>query len=399
MMADNKTNERKASAKKRSRSKALKFNNSILKLLAVIVVILVLVVLAAAKVGNITIASITDSVRASFAGLSSGDGYPFAISSSNISDMSITNSDIVLVYDDALRIVDSTAKVISEINHSYSHPVADCNSSRILLYDIGGKSFRVQSKTRKLYENDLDYMILTAAIGKEGSVAVASRTSGAESMLTVYDSKNKETFKWKCSKEQIVACDVSDNGKLYACAVMSVDNGSVYSKLYIFKKNSDKAYATFEYPNSAVARIDFLSNETLMVLGNDFCQIIKGDKVKEDIDVSVNTPSMLYISENNTAMLVLSKYSSTTEKIVQVYDKTGKKIYDFEVNGLVKAISTDGKYTAVLTDKNVLIYNRKGEMCGNHKVSTDASDVIVSSRFTYVYFTDKIEQYSSIKKD
>ncbi len=398
-MADNKKNERKASAKKRNRSRLLKFNSRIFKIIAVIVVLVVLIVIAAAKVGNITIASVGDSVQASVSGLSSGDGYPYAIQNSDVSDMSITNSDIVLVYDDAVRIIDSTAKNISEISHSYSHPIVDCNSSRILLYDIGGKSFRLQSKTRVLYENTLDHMILTGAIGKDGSVAIASRTSGAESMLTVYDSRNREVFKWECSKEQIVACDVSDNGKTYACAVMSVDNGSIYSKLYLFKKNSSEAYASFEYTDSAIAKIDFLSNESLMVLGNDFCQVIKGNELKEDINVSINTPSMLYISENNTAMLVLSKYSSTTEKIVEVYDKAGNKLYDFDVNGIIKAISTDGKFATVLTDKNVLIYNRKGELCADYDVSSDASDVIVSSRYTYIYFADKIEQYSSIKKD
>ena len=398
-MAEKKTNERRKSASKRARQRSLRINNRIFKIAAVIVVILVLVILAFAKVGNITLSSVTDSVHTAFSGLGSGDGYPREISGGDITDTDITSSDLILVYDDAVRILDSTAKSISEISHTYKHPVADCKSGRVLLFDIGGKDFRVQSKTRVLHEKTLDYMILTGALGKDGSVAVATRTNGAESMLTVFDPKNREVFKWECSKEQIVACDVSDSGKLFACAVLSVDNGSVYSKLYLFKKNSDKAYASFDYPDSAIANVEFLANDTLMVTGNDICQIIKGEEIKEKIDVSVNTPSMLYISENNTAVLVLSKYSSTTEKIVEVYDKSGRQLFETGVSGIIKSISTDGKYTAVLTDKKVYIYNRKGEICGSHKVNTDASDVIVSSRYTYVYFTDKIEQYSSVEKD
>ena len=65
----------------------------------------------------------------------------------------------------------------------------------------------------------------------------------------------------------------------------------------------------------------FLSNETLFVFGNNICEVVKGDKVKEKIDVTVNTPYKLYISDNNTAVLVLSKYSSTTQKIIKVNPK------------------------------------------------------------------------------
>ena len=37
----------------------------------------------------------------------------------------------------------------------------------------------------------------------------------------------------------------------------------------------------------AIANVKFLSNETVMVMGNNVCEIIKGDEVKEKIDVYV----------------------------------------------------------------------------------------------------------------
>ena len=233
-------------------------------------------------------------------------------------------------------------------------------------------------------------------MGKDGTVAIASRTSDAQSMLTVYDSNEEEIFVWKCAKENIISCDVSDNGKLYAVSVLGVDNGSVYSKVYIFNKRDTEPKATFEYKDSAVSSVQFLSNETLFVFGNNICQVIKGEKVKENIDVSVNTPYKLYISDNNTAVVVLSKYSSTTQKIIKVYNKSGSELFTQEIDGLIKSVSTDGKYTAVLTDENVQIYNTKGKLTGSAVVNTDAEKVMVSGRNTYVYSADKIEQFSSV---
>lgn len=389
--------QRRKTSKKGLTIKASTANR--IKIFAVILVILLLVSIAAAKVGGFTLSMVGDSLRTTFAKVGSGDGYPYSLSGMNVSDIAISNTDLCLLDDNSVRILDSTAKELSSIQHSFDHPVMQSNSGRVLVYDIGDKNFRIQSKTRVLFEKQTDYMILTASLGRDGSVAVATRANGAESMLTVYDKNHKETFKWACAKEHIVSCDVSDNGRLFAVAVLGVNNGSVYSKVYIFEKRKEEAKASFEYKDTALTSVQFLSNETVMVLGNNLCQIIKGDEVKEKIDVSVNTPSRLYISDNNTAVLVLSKYSSTTQKIVKVYSKSGSERFTTEVNGIVKSVATDGKYVAVLTDSQVCIYNMKGELCGKSDVNSDASDVAIYSRHTYVFSSESIAEYSSVKEN
>ena len=372
-------------------------NAKTLKLLAIILVVLLLIILAAGQFGGVTFSTIGDQIRTSIAGFGSGDGYPYRMNGVEISDAGVTNSDLMLVYDDTVKVLDSTAKELSNLNHDYDHPVLSSNSGRALIFDEGAKKFRVQSKTKVLYEKELEYMILTGAMGKDGTVAIGSSTKDAQSMLTVYNTKAEEIFVWKCAKENIISCDVSDNGKYFAVTVLGVNNGSVYSKVHIFNKNDEEPKATFEYVDSAVSSVQFLSNETLFVFGNNICEVIKGDKVKEKIDVSVNTPYMLYISDNNTAVLVLSKYSSTTQKIIKVFNKSGSELFTQEINGLIKSVSTDGKYTGVLTDEQVQIYNnRNGKLCGSADVNTDAEKVMISGRNTYVYSVDKIDKYSSV---
>lgn len=376
-----------------------KKNARTIKLVAVIVVVLLLIILAAAQFGGVTFSTINDNIRTAIAGIGSGEGYPYRMNGVEIWDADITSSDLILVYDDTVKVLDSTAKELSNSPHTYDHPVMSSNSGRALIYDVGAKTFRVQAKTRVLYEKELPYMILTGAMGKDGTVAIGSRAKDAQSMLTVYNTKAEELFVWKCAKENIISCDVSDNGKLFAVTVLGVDNGSVYSKVYIFSKQSEEPKATFEYLDSAVSSVQFLSNETLFVFGNNVCEVIKGDEVKEKIDVSVNTPYKLYISDNNTAVVVLSKYSSTTQKIIKVYDKSGSELFTQEINGMVKSVSTDGKYVGVLTDEKVWIYNRKGEQIGVADVNTDAEKVMVAGRNTYVYSVDRIEKFSSVSNN
>lgn len=393
-----KKSKAKRTDKKGGLAVSLKTANKI-KLISVILVILILVSIAAAQISGVTFSMIQEGFRTMLAKIGSGNGFPYSLSGVSATDLLSAGSDLVLVDDSGVRVIDSTAKEISNLEHSFDHPIAESSGSRILLYDIGANQFRIQSKTRILFEKKTDYLILTAALGKDGSCAVATRADGAESMLTVYDKNHKEAFRWACAKEHIVSCDVSDNGKKYVAAVLGVDNGSVYSKVYVFEKNSTEPYASFEYKDSALTQVKFLDGDRLLVFGNNVCEIIDGKTVSEKIDVSVNTPSRLFVSDNNTAVLVLSKYSSTTQKIVKVYNKSGEEMFSAEVTGIVKSVSTDGKYTAVLTDSQVCIYNMKGEMTGKADITSDPIDVVVYSKHTYVFESEGIFEYSSVKTD
>lgn len=364
---------------------------------AAVLVVLILIIIAAAQVGGITFSTVGDYFSALISGMGSGEGYPYSISGAGVLGASATNSDPVLVFEDSVKVLNATAKEVSSLAHTYDHPVISSNSGRVLLYDEGGKKFRVQSKTRVLYEKNTDYIILTAAMGKDGSAAVATKADGAESMLTVYGSNREQVFAWKCSKENIVSCDVSDNGKSYAVSVIGVENGSVYSKVYIFNKKDSAPERELTYKGSAVSSVQFLSNETLFVMGNNVCEIVNDSGEVTKIDISVNTPYKLFISDNNTAVLVLSKYSGTTQKIIKVYDKSGRELYSKDIDGLVKSVSTDGKYVAVLTDSEVQIFNRKGESCGGAKINSDAEKVLVCARNTYIYSPDRIDRFSSVE--
>lgn len=395
-------NQKKKKAKKPIKlNKILKKGISVksvktLKLLAIVLVVLLLILIAAAQFGGVTLSTVSDYFASAMAKLGTGDGYPYSVNGTEIDDVGLTNSDLVLVYDSNVKVLNSTAKEISNIAHDYDYPVISANSGRILLFDEGAKKFRVQSKTRVLYEKEMSHIILTGEMGKDGTVAIATRADNAESMLTVFDSNREEVFVWKCAKEHIISCDVSDNGRNYVVAVLGVDNGSVYTKVHIFDKKKTEPIATFEYNDTAVSSVKYLSNETVIVMGNNICEIIKGVEVKEKIDVSVNTTYQLFISDNNSAVLVLSKYSSTTQKIIKVYNKSGKELFTQEIDGMVKSVSTDGKYVSVLTNSDVQNFTMRGKPCGSAEVNADAEKVLVSSRNTYVYSSDAITLYSTV---
>ena len=102
-----------------------------MKLLAIILVVLLLVIIAAAQFGGVTFSTIGDSIRTSLAGIGSGEGYPYSINGVEISGAGMTNSDLVLVYDDTVKVLDSTAK---ELSIYYVNPTSKNRTNKVKIY-------------------------------------------------------------------------------------------------------------------------------------------------------------------------------------------------------------------------------------------------------------------------
>lgn len=159
-----KDGERKASARKKN--KGQEHIVKLIKSVSTVLVILILLFIMADKFGNITFSSVGDYISSAVSGTKRGDGYPYLFDSLQVKDVKAIGSDLILINDSSTVVLDSTARKVSEIQHTYSSPLCYGNSGRVLLADIGGNAFKIMSKTKTLYEGTTDKKIISAAIGK-----------------------------------------------------------------------------------------------------------------------------------------------------------------------------------------------------------------------------------------
>ena len=179
--------------------------------------------------------------------------------------------------DDATFVLDNTARKLGYTQHAFSNPVAYSAGGRVLLLDVGETSLRVLSKTKVLYEENFPHKLLTGAIGKDGTVAIASRGASSQSMLTVYNKNHKEVFVWNCAAENIIAVAVSDNGKRAAVSAVGAENGELYCKVHIFDFSYSEPIASFTYADT-VSGVQFLSGNRLLVYGKNVFILVDCEK-------------------------------------------------------------------------------------------------------------------------
>lgn len=397
-----KKNNTKKTNKKNKRFDVSKINHDglmpLLKVILVVMVVLILLFVAADRFGNITFSSIGDYFTGIVSGAKSGDGYPYYFESSSPDNVIKINSDLLVVKSDETFVLDSTAKKLSEINHSYSVPVAQTKNGRAVVFDVGGYNYRVVSKTKMLYEKTLDSKIITASLGTDGSVALGLRGEGAMSRLVVYNRSQKVVYDWSCAKESIISTAVSDNGRRAAISIVGAENGELYSKVLVFDFDYAEPIEEYDYKEQIVSNVVFIDGNKLMVSGEKVLSFIKSKDKKEDIDLSLNTLSHIYTDSSKMTVAVFSKYGSSSVKILRGYSKSGKELFSTEINSNVRDVSCEGGYISVLTDRQLLSFNKKGKQVGSAEVSSDGISCFTNGSSTYVLTTGSIDKYKTFGK-
>ena len=218
------------------------------------------------------------------------------------------------------------------------------------------------------------------------------------SRLLVYNRNQKVVYDWSCAKENIISTAVSDNGKYAAISIIGAQNGELYSKVLVFDFDYSEPIAEYDYGEKIVSKVRFLKGKKLVASGEKVLSFIKNEKDKEDVDLSLNTLSCIYTDSSNMTVAVFSKYGSSSVKILRGYSKNGKEMFSTEINSNVRDVSCADGYISVLTDRQLLSFNKRGKQVGSAEVSSDGISCYTNGSSTYVLTTGAINKYRTFGK-
>ncbi|MEG0898529.1 MAG: DUF5711 family protein [Oscillospiraceae bacterium] len=388
---------KKSSPKKSSAKQIAKSGSRVIaRTIAIVVVVLLLLFVATETFGVGTLSSISDSMKSFVSSLSRGDGYPYRISSSSVKDIDMIASNLFLLTDTSTISLDSTAKEVAKINHTYAQPAMSISDGRAVIYDRGGYRYMVQSRTEKLYSRETKEKIITCDIGKSGNVAVATLQKDSTGLITVYSSNlSKTQFKWACYSDNIVDIAISDNGKYMAVATIGASDGEVLSKVYVFDFEYSKAVAVFKYAGTSMFDVEFSSRDTVVAMGDNLKSVIKNKTEKQkDIKFGTSTLMRYSMAPNGNSAILLSEYGSTNLNILKAYDKAGNELFSNKFENTVKKIYCNEKSVSVLFENKVVVYNMDGEDKKTINSKNDGITVLTHGKYVYIYAIGEIRQYS-----
>lgn len=348
--------------KKRSRKAFLK--RLLMLLLAIAVVFAAVISIRYAE--TLDLQGFLSDLVASFG---SGGGFPVDFPGNTAHNMEQIGSDIAVLTDSSLYIYNGTAKQVRNVQHNYVNPVAKIAGNRVLLYDVSGYNFRIDSKSKTLYERKLDNKLIAADYASGGRYAILSEAQRYLSQLVVYEKDYTELFTWYSRDNYATGVDLTDDGRYAAVSALTTSGGMIRSSVIRFSVNSGEELFRAQFDDALICAVRQISKDRTCVVLDDRVSVLSADG-SASITYSFYGRTLLAyeIGSGGQVALLFAVDGSLEKTDLVVLDSDAAEIFSLSRLSGVQDFAFSGSQLLLCDSAGMRAFDRNGEtvfMCGS----------------------------------
>lgn len=200
-----------------------------------------------------------------------GNGYPVAISGSQVIAMQSLGSQTAVLTDTSLIVYNSAGAVLTDRHHTYGKPVLHTGGEYMLITESGGSRYSLSTRKEILYSGQTANTLRNASVDEDGRIVlVTGSTQSYMSEVLVVDRSGKELFHWYGADITAVDAAVSPGGKRVAVLGLSAQGGEMRSTLQLFPLAGKEAKAEYTYSGTGAMMVSLrcFNNGNLGVVGD-----------------------------------------------------------------------------------------------------------------------------------
>ncbi len=321
-------------------------------------------------------------------------GENFPVSLSGITPISITASghSLILLTDEE-EMFYSGSTTGHHFNHRFTNPVIKEVKGRVLTYDRGGYSYRIDSSNGLHLSDSTDDIILTATISDSKDYAIVTKAERYAGCVTVYNRSNDEVIKWYSAEEQVVDISIAPSGRYLAVLCAGFDNGILSSKVYVIdlKRKSFEAKSVINFDNSMPVAVDYKRNgEIHIVTDNSICIVSKNFENKRE--VNFNNSLRKYLFNGNRTYVITSATNSVSCTVMM----TDGEVENSEVLKLdLLDVSHNGRKIFILGKNQIKVLDRELFAIGTLKVKNDVYSIEAIGNHIYMLSGNMLDVMSA----
>lgn len=352
------------------------------------------------NINYLTPSKMKEHMSAVFANLGSGEGYPYKFSSNEVQAFFPFNSgDNVILTDNELIILNSSAKPVLNYKHSMSNPIAKYSKDRILLYDQGATKAVILNQSGQILSFPNDDKIICADISNSGKSVIATRDSFKKETVRVYSFSGKELMKWEKGSGYIIETAINAGGNSIAIGLVDTENAVQTLDVLSFNVSNAKQKGHVQFQSTALYDLSFINSNDLAVLCNNKVSILNGKcEQKSEMDLPATEHLQLFADRNGHIINIYSLYNNG-EYVAEVYNASLKKIFNTQYNNEVRCAYSDGSSICVLfTNKTAQTDMLSGKISYVASLENETMFVLNSRRTIFVCSNSIVEKAKAQKQ-
>lgn len=351
--------------------------------------LLVLLAVAAVLAGIVTAAVLLD--RSGFDGLRRSIIYAKAVKDENgCAQLYRYNSDqsghfasldgsLVSVSMHQLTVLDEKNRTLYDESVKFQTPSLQSRGGRAVAYDVGGTEVYVLSDKGLVYKLDCAGEVLNASLNQKGWLTVVCGESGCKAAVRVYDAEGEAVFAFRSSDRFVMTAALSADSRTLAAVTMGQENGVFASYVVFYRVNSDKEAGRCTLRGSVVYDLTAAGSGFCAVTEEQLC-FLSGDGVMTAVyDYGGDYLRRVSVSDDGYAAVLLGRYRTGTQHRIVTVNGEGKELAALEIDAEVASLSAAGRYVAVLTGEELVIYDKQLKPCAQLQEVSQAREVLMRS--------------------
>lgn len=325
------------------------------------------------------LSDVADSIRI---GLTPSEGFPVKTNIPEIYQVEELSGGFVELGSQDLVAYSASGVRLRSIQHNYSRPALTVGDTRFCVYARAGNELRVESRTQTLYTKTTEQPLLLCAMGADGSLAVATRSTRYAAEVSVYNPNMEYVYGWNPTEKQGTPCRMAfaEGGTRLAAACLKAQDGVLTTGLYFLDTGRDELLSVSEEVDATPLQLTWLDDSLLLAVFEDHAStynaLTGAEKHRYDFEgetllsssVSGRRIALLFSGGSGTSqehLVVLNDSLETTADVATqgegsqvVFSRAN--IYILEETG-VSAYETDGTYqwTAPLSETPLALVDGK----------------------------------------
>lgn len=320
-------------------------------------------------------------------------GYPQKLFGRTL-QFETSGSLLALASDSHLYLFNSAGDTVLSDQHSYARPTMAAANKRVLLYDRGGNSFRVDNSSGVVYEREMSNEIICAALNADGAAAVAAHEERYSGSVSVFNLQNQQVFKWYSADYQITGLTLE--GSCLAVACLGARDGAILSTVYQMDTGggSEQQVVSVEFSDMMVLSVRYLNNGSLCVIGDTKTVLLSASgEVTAEYSYG-KTVNDFCDDTGDVTVLSLASSTNAAEQEIVVLDQSAALLGSATVNREIKWLAAGNGSVFLLCSNEILQYDQHMNLLKSIEVRTDSSQVCVVGSDLYVLGLGEISKLS-----
>ncbi len=326
-----------------------------------------------------------------------GSGYPCKVEGDKISAENLRFSDgnIIALSDTSLSLLNESGKTIREEKHNFSHPCIKSGNIRAIIYDRGGKNFKIESVAKNLYSALTEKNIIACAISDNGTYAVVQQSLSSLAEMIVYSKNNKEKYSYSFSEYYISDVALNPMGTEGVACGISADNGNISSNVYLLDFKSKTAKYQLKLSDNMVTHVEYLTGGNILAIGDKYMTFINvKSKAVRNFSYGKKLLKFYDFNKNNGICCCLSSSINETDddEIVNV-NALGNEVFRTQTSESFIGLSHRENQTLCLTKNKIISYNRAGHVEGYLETQNHSKKIILAPcSYAYILNCNTIDK-------